>query len=97
MKKQSKKPLQCPNCGNQNVKLVARKHEYRLSVVLLGLFLLCVPALLYFCCPSCHVHNDVAYALGFMMGFVGIIVLFIARHARSHYKCNHCGHEFTKR
>ena len=96
MKKQSKTPLHCPKCGNQNVKPVARRHQYRLSLLALGLILLCTPLLLYFCCPSTHVHNEVAYALGFMMGFIGVIVLAISRHAHTNYKCNHCGHEFSK-
>lgn len=95
MKKQ-KTLVRCPNCGNQDVKLITRKHQYRISLVLLGLCLIGISVLSYFCNPLGEVHNEVAHALGFMTGFVGVIVLAISRHAHSRYKCNHCGQEFTK-
>ena len=97
MKKQSKTVLRCPNCGNQNVQFVARKHEYRLSLLLFGIFLLCFPLVFLILPDHCGHHITVSRAVSFMMGFVGVILILVSRHAHTNYKCKHCGHEFSKR
>ena len=96
MKKQ-KPSLHCPNCGNIDLQLVTRKHQYRLSLLLLGLCLLGITLALFWFHPVGDVHNEVAYAIGFMTGFTGILTIAISRHACSRYKCKHCGHEFSHR